>query len=109
MSIALASDADPGCSAQDSDLTPILRGPGTAAAEAMLKRALGLALVLLVASPAYARGGSHGGHVRVGGYTTRRGTYVAPHYRTHADSTRSNNWSHSGNVNPYTGKPGHKL
>jgi len=64
-------------------------------------------LVLLLCSVASARG--HGsGTVHVGGYTTRRGTYVAPHYRTRADRTRSNNWSHVGNVNPYTGKHGTK-
>ena len=64
-------------------------------------------LLALFPEPALARG--HGsGSVRVGGYTTQRGTYVAPHYRTHADSTRSNNWSHTGNVNPMTGKRGYK-
>jgi hypothetical protein len=64
-----------------------------------------LAALTLPAAPVFARGS---GNVRVRSYTTRRGTYVAPHYRTHADSTRSNNWSHSGNVNPMTGKPGYK-
>lgn len=42
----------------------------------------------------------------IGGYTTRNGTYVAPHYQTNPDSSRPNNWSIKGNVNPYTGKPG---
>ena len=65
-------------------------------------------VLLLSTQPVYARGGHGAGSVRVGGYTTRRGTYVAPHYRTRADSTRSNNWSHSGNVNPMTGKRGYK-
>lgn len=44
----------------------------------------------------------------VRGYTKRNGTYVAPHYRTSPDRSRSNNWSHKGNTNPYTGKRGSK-
>lgn len=39
--------------------------------------------------------------------TTRQdGTPVQDHYRTAPDSTRSNNYSTLGNVNPYTGRPG---
>lgn len=52
-------------------------------------------------SPTFARG-SH--YVR--GYVRKNGTYVAPHHQTNPDSTRLNNWSSKGNVNPYTGKPG---
>jgi len=44
--------------------------------------------------------------VRVRGYTTRRGTYVAPSRRTSPDHRRTNNWSSRGNVNPYTGRAG---
>lgn len=44
--------------------------------------------------------------VYVRGYTRRNGTYVAPHYRTAPDSTKLNNYSTQGNVNPYTGKSG---
>jgi hypothetical protein len=46
--------------------------------------------------------------VRVRGYTTRRGTYIAPSHRTSPDHTRANNWSSRGNVNPYTGRVGTK-
>ena len=42
----------------------------------------------------------------VEGYVRRDGRYVAPHYQTNSDSTQKNNWSASGNVNPYTGKRG---
>ncbi len=42
----------------------------------------------------------------VSGYTTKRGTYVAPHDKTTPDSTKLNNWSTKGNVNPETGKKG---
>jgi hypothetical protein len=42
----------------------------------------------------------------VRGYTRKDGTYVAPHRATNPDSSRMNNWSTKGNVNPYTGKEG---
>ncbi len=43
---------------------------------------------------------------RVSGYTTKRGTYVAPHYRYSPDRVKYNNYSSKGNYNPYTGKKG---
>ena len=42
----------------------------------------------------------------VNGYFTKNGTYVAPHYATDANSTKTDNFSSQGNVNPYTGKEG---
>lgn len=42
----------------------------------------------------------------VRGYTTKRGTYVAPHRQTNPDHTQRNNYSTKGNVNPSTGKVG---
>tara|TARA_B100001029_G_scaffold178623_1_gene185840 strand:- start:531 stop:773 length:243 start_codon:yes stop_codon:yes gene_type:complete len=42
----------------------------------------------------------------VSGYYRSDGTYVKPHYRSSPDSYRNNNWSTSGNTNPYTGKQG---
>jgi hypothetical protein len=44
----------------------------------------------------------------VRGYTTKRGTYVAPHRQTNADRTQRNNYSTKGNVNPSNGKVGTK-
>lgn len=44
----------------------------------------------------------------VRGYTKKNGTYVAPHYRSSPNSTKSDNYSTKGNYNPYTGKPGTK-
>ncbi len=45
---------------------------------------------------------------RVRGYYNRsRNTYVQPHYRSSADSSRYNNYSTRGNINPYTGKKGY--
>lgn len=49
-----------------------------------------------------------GGAVHVNGYTRKDGTYVAPHYRSAPNSTKADNWSTQGNVNPYTGKEGTK-
>ncbi len=46
--------------------------------------------------------------VYVNGYTKSNGTYVQGHYRTSPNSTVNDNWSTSGNVNPYTGKTGTK-
>lgn len=46
--------------------------------------------------------------VHVHGYTKKDGTYVAPHYRSSPDSSKLNNWSTKGNVNPYTGQVGTK-
>lgn len=42
----------------------------------------------------------------VNGYVTKNGTYVAPHYATNANNTKTDNFSSQGNVNPYTGKEG---
>lgn len=44
--------------------------------------------------------------VRVRGYIKKNGTYVAPHYRSSPNSSRSDNYSTKGSYNPYTGKSG---
>ncbi len=44
--------------------------------------------------------------VYVRGYFKSDGTYVQPHYRSAPNSTRFDNWSTRGNVNPYTGQRG---
>jgi hypothetical protein len=46
--------------------------------------------------------------VYVHGYYRSNGTFVQPHYRTHADSTPLNNYSTYPNINPYTGTLGTK-
>ncbi len=58
---------------------------------------------LALCLPAYA-----GGSKYVKGHVSKNGTYVPPHMRSGADSYRSNNWSASGNYNPYTGKKGYR-
>ena len=44
----------------------------------------------------------------VSGYTTSNGTYVQGYYRTTPNTTRNDNYSTVGNVNPYTGSYGTK-
>lgn len=53
---------------------------------------------------ALAKGGSHS----VRGHVTKKGAYVAPSRATNPDSSKANNYSHKGNVNPHTGKEGTK-
>lgn len=68
---------------------------------------LALAVAFSFPDPLFAqKGKSSGGSVHVRGYTRKDGTYVAPHERSAPDSSKANNWSTKGNVNPYTGKPG---
>lgn len=45
---------------------------------------------------------------RAKGYTKKSGKYVAPHYKTTPNKTKTDNYSTKGNVNPYTGKEGTK-
>lgn len=42
----------------------------------------------------------------VNGYTKSNGTYVQGHYRSSQNSTNHDNYSTSGNYNPYTGSVG---
>lgn len=46
--------------------------------------------------------------VTVKGHSTKSGAYVMPHVRTAPNSTKRDNYSTVGNVNPYTGKPGNR-
>jgi hypothetical protein len=42
----------------------------------------------------------------VQGYTAPSGIYVQPHQQTNPNSTQRDNYSATGNVNPYTGAVG---
>lgn len=64
-------------------------------------------LALAIAMPVDAKG-KGGGSVSVRGYFRKDGTYVQPHHRSAPDGNFNNNWSTSGNVNPYTGEEGKK-
>lgn len=44
----------------------------------------------------------------VNGYYRGDGTYVEGYYRTDPNNTTEDNYSHYGNVNPYTGQRGYQ-
>ena len=46
--------------------------------------------------------------VYVKGHYRSNGSYVKPHYRSSPNNTTLDNWSYSGNRNPYTGSYGSK-
>lgn len=46
--------------------------------------------------------------VQVKGYYRKNGTYVSPHTRSSPNRTTYDNYSHQGNINPYTGTVGYK-
>ena len=76
-----------------------------------MKKLIIAMVMLLFSIQSNARGyytSSSGGRVSVRGYTTKTGTTVVPHQRTAPNSTKNDNWSHKGNVNPNTGKVGNK-
>jgi hypothetical protein len=58
-----------------------------------------LILALLLALPAHCA-------TYVKGYYKSNGTYVQGHYRSNPNSTRLDNYSTRGNINPYTGARG---
>lgn len=69
----------------------------------IMMTAAALISVATVSAPAAAQS-----RVNVKGYVKKDGTYVAPHQRTTPNTTRNDNWSTIGNVNPNTGKAGTK-
>lgn len=76
-----------------------------------MRTAIILIAVCALSLGALAKGGSgksSGGSHSVRGHTTKKGTYVQPHRQTNPDNSKTNNWSHKGNVNPNTGKEGTK-
>jgi hypothetical protein len=45
---------------------------------------------------------------QTGYYKPSTGKYVSGHFKTNSNSTRWDNYSTKGNINPYTGKKGYK-
>ena len=64
--------------------------------------------VLCLVVAAFCCGSLFAADVQVKGYTRKNGTQVAPSTRTAPNSTKSDNYSTKGNVNPSTGKAGTK-
>jgi hypothetical protein len=65
-----------------------------------------LALAATGASAQYYGTGSNPNSHPVQGHITSSGTYVPPHQQTNPNSIQSDNYSATGNVNPYTGTVG---
>ena len=61
-------------------------------------------VALSVMSTASFAAGSHS----IRGHVTKKGTYVAPSRAANPDSTKRNNYTQKGNVNPHNGKKGTK-
>lgn len=68
--------------------------------------AAALALAATSASAQYYGTGSNPNSHPVQGHVTNSGTYVQPHQQTSPNSTQRDNYSATGNVNPYTGAVG---
>ncbi len=66
-----------------------------------MKTLILLFVLLITASAVFAQ-------TYVRGYVKKNGTYVSGHYRSNPNTTKLDNWSTSGNINPYTGEMGHK-
>jgi len=60
------------------------------------------ATVLIMVSAFASATSSHS----IRGHVTKKGTYVAPSHATNPNKSTRDNYSHKGNVNPYTGKNG---
>ena len=68
--------------------------------------ATALMLAATAAQAQYLGTGSNPNSHGVSGYTANNGTYVAPHQQTNPNNTQRDNYSATGNVNPYTGAVG---
>lgn len=81
----------------------------------LLSLFVAIAATILSANAQYNYGSSYGTSnygttntnlTYVNGYTKSNGTYVQGHYRSSQNNTNHDNWSTSGNSNPYTGTSG---
>ncbi|MDH2343243.1 hypothetical protein [Bradyrhizobium sp. SSUT77] len=69
--------------------------------------AFAFALAATAAQAQYQTGtGSNSSTHTSSGYTRGNGTYVAPYVATNPNGTQRDNYSTTGNVNPYTGAVG---
>jgi len=66
-----------------------------------MKKLIALSIVLFTAFSSFAQ-------TYVSGYTRSNGKYVEPYYRSSPNSTKLDNYSTLGNINPFTGSIGTK-
>jgi hypothetical protein len=74
-----------------------------------MKKLIFAAALVLAATGAQAQNFGTGSNSRshsVQGHTTSSGTYVQPYVATNPNSTQRDNFTATGNVNPYTGSVG---
>lgn len=71
----------------------------------MIKKLISILLILFLIFTVFAAN-SVEAVTRVNGYYRKNGTYVAPYFRSDRNSTKFDNYSTKGNINPYTGKKG---
>lgn len=74
-----------------------------------MKKLLFAAALMMAATTAQAQYYGTGSNPQThtsSGYTTSRGTVVQPYVATNPNGTQRDNFSASGNVNPYTGAVG---
>jgi hypothetical protein len=70
-----------------------------------VKKLILAAALTIGTGAAQAQGVNQNSHP-VQGYTTSGGTYVQPHQQTNPNNTQRDNYTATGNVNPYTGAVG---
>jgi hypothetical protein len=73
-----------------------------------LMLASALALTATAAQAQYYGTGTNPNTHTSSGYTTNSGTYVPPYVATNPNNTQRDNFTATGNVNPYTGTVGHR-
>jgi hypothetical protein len=71
-----------------------------------MKQMLFAAALMLAATGAQAQYGTNPNTHTSSGYTRSNGTYVPPYVATNPNGTQRDNFTATGNVNPYTGAVG---
>lgn len=64
-----------------------------------MKKIFAILVAMFIAISSFAQ-------TQVNGYYKSNGTYVQSHVRTTRDNTNHNNWSTTGNTNPFSGSAG---
>lgn len=67
-----------------------------------------LVMAILIGTIGFATVSNVDAAQRVRGYYRKNGTYVQPYFRSDRNSSKWDNYSTKGNINPFTGKRGTK-